>query len=194
MVLSFVQEPQTFPNFFIICRYVVRSDGAFIRQLFLQQLLSNVCMVLASASKTPSVSELAKTADKIIELAISNIPTFPPNISTVSPSSQGFDMVKLHAEITCLKSLCVSILPTAISPALLLILPQFMCWYHQKFLILCSEVPLLFGKCLSQPLMATIVSGHIPSDLFYNTDNATELHFLLYIGAKVNAIPCTFSI
>ena len=57
-------------------------------------------MVLASASETASISELAQTTDRIIELAISNIPTFTPNVLTESPSSQVFDIVTLHVKIT----------------------------------------------------------------------------------------------
>ena len=61
-------------------------------------------MVLASASDTTPIAELANIADRIMEVAISNVPTpVTANISAVSPSSQVFDMEKLHAEITCLK-------------------------------------------------------------------------------------------
>ena len=119
----------------------VRSYGVFIRQLFLQRLPSNVRMVLASASDTTPITELASIADRIMEVAISNVPTpVTANISAVSPSSQVFDMEKLHAEITCLKDEIKSLRraarersPRRRSPSPSSESSSTMCWYHQKF-------------------------------------------------------------
>lgn len=43
-------------------------DGSFLRELFLQHLLLNVRMVLASAPDT-NLENLAQLADKIVEVA-----------------------------------------------------------------------------------------------------------------------------
>ena len=48
---------------------------------------------------------------------------------------------------------------------------------------------LLFGKCPGWPLMATSVPGQVPSHLFYITDKATGLRFLVDTGAEVSVIP-----
>ena len=45
------------------------TDGSFIHKLFLQWLLANVRMVLASTSDSVSLDELAQLADKIVEVA-----------------------------------------------------------------------------------------------------------------------------
>ena len=49
------------------------SEGAFVRQLFLQQMPPSVRMVLASASTTLTLPQLAEMADRILEVA--NPPT-----------------------------------------------------------------------------------------------------------------------
>ena len=57
-------------------------DGAFVRELFLQRLPSNVRMVLASARPDTSIDELAQMADKIVEVAtpsVSAVTTTPPH-------------------------------------------------------------------------------------------------------------------
>ena len=41
--------------------------------------------------------------------------------------------------------------------------------------------------------MVTGVPGHIPSRLFYVTDNATGLSFLVDTGTEVSVIPPSFS-
>ena len=119
----------------------VRNDGAFIRELFLQRLPSNVRMVLASASTATAISELAKLADRIMEVATPSLPTAAnPSISTVSPSLQSFDQEKLHAEITSLKEEIKSLRrptrersPRRRSPSPAADISSDMCWYHQKF-------------------------------------------------------------
>ena len=45
------------------------TDGSFIHELFLQQLLANIRMVLASTSDSVSLDELAQLADKIVKVA-----------------------------------------------------------------------------------------------------------------------------
>jgi len=58
------------------------TDGAFLRELFLQRLPANVRMVLASTTTAGSLEDLAELADKIMEVA-------KPTVSAVaSPLSQ----------------------------------------------------------------------------------------------------------
>ena len=49
------------------------ADEAFLRELFLQRLPSNVRMVLASTQSDTPINELAQLADKIIEVAIPEV-------------------------------------------------------------------------------------------------------------------------
>ena len=44
-------------------------DGFFLRELFLQRLPANICMVLASTPNTSTLEEVAQLADKIIKVA-----------------------------------------------------------------------------------------------------------------------------
>ena len=52
---------------------------------------------------------------------------------------------------------------------------------------------LLFGKCPGRLLMATSVLSQVPSRLFYITDKATGLRFLVDTGAEVSVIPPSVS-
>ena len=118
----------------------VWTDGAFLRELFLQRLLLNVRMVLAAANDTVPISELANLANRIMEVATPSLPTMvSPNISAVGPSSHSFNLDKLRAEITSLKEEVKSLhcstrecshrrhSPSPVSDS------SDMCWYHQKF-------------------------------------------------------------
>ena len=60
------------------------ADAAFLRELFLQRLPSNVRMVLAS-TPAQDLSEVAQLADKIVEVAGSNS---SPGVSTVANVAQ----------------------------------------------------------------------------------------------------------
>ena len=75
------------------------TDRSFFRQLFLQWLPSNVCMVLASTTETTSIDELAKLPDKITEFAI---PT--SSISAVSQSQLSSKIEQLHSQSQTFKS------------------------------------------------------------------------------------------
>ena len=59
------------------------TDGAFLRELFLQRLPANVRMVLASAgTTTTTLQQLADLADKVVEVAA---PTCTIAITATSP-------------------------------------------------------------------------------------------------------------
>ena len=53
----------------------VTMDGSLIKELFMQRLLTNVCMVLVAASEKTPLEELAALADKIMEVALPSIAT-----------------------------------------------------------------------------------------------------------------------
>ena len=55
-------------------------DSSYLRQLFLQRLPHNVCLVLASIPDGTSLEALADLADKIMEVA-------PPSIAAITTSS-----------------------------------------------------------------------------------------------------------
>ena len=107
-------------------------DGAFVRELFLQRLPSNVRMVLASARPDTSIDELAQMADKIVEVAtpsVSAVTTTPPHITV--------EMEQLRSEVAHLTNLVKSLTQRRRSPS-----PNrhrrqsptdVLCWYHQRF-------------------------------------------------------------
>ena len=85
-------------------------DKAFMRELFLQRLPSNIRMVLASAhDKTTDLEKLAQLADKVVEVA-----TPAASISSVSASQVAAELERLRTEVSCLKSLVTSLPPTAL--------------------------------------------------------------------------------
>lgn len=49
------------------------TDKVFMQELFIQQLPSNVCMVLASTPDTGNLEDLAQLADKMMEVAMLSV-------------------------------------------------------------------------------------------------------------------------
>ena len=105
------------------------TDGAFLRELFLQRLPSNLCMVLASTPDNGNLEELAQLADKIMEVVT-------PAVSSVNTDTE---FGQLRQEVAELKLLIQVIKQPrrrshgrSPSPA-----PQRqsqdICWYHAKF-------------------------------------------------------------
>lgn len=80
-------------------------DQVFLRELFLQCLPSNVCMVLASTGNSTDLQGLAQLADNIMEVAI-------PSVSTVhtAPDPQlTQELERLRAEVSSLKTIVQSL-------------------------------------------------------------------------------------
>ena len=105
------------------------TDGAFLRELFLQRLPSNVRMVLASTPDNGNLEELTQLADKIVEVAT-------PSVSSVNTDTE---FRQLRQEVSELKLMIQAIKQPrrqshgrSPSPA-----PQRqsqdICWYHEKF-------------------------------------------------------------
>ena len=55
-------------------------DKVILKQLFLQRLPQNVCLILASKSDSLSLSDLAELADRIIEARV-------PVVNAVAPTT-----------------------------------------------------------------------------------------------------------
>ena len=119
--------------------HATSTDSAFLRELFLQRLPSQVRMVLASADDSVSLAQLAQLADKILEVAV------PSSVASVeTPSSLASDVEQLRAPVSELQetiknlrrpshpprppSLSRSCSPCPSSPV-----SQTLCWYHQKY-------------------------------------------------------------
>ena len=119
--------------------HATSTDSAFLRELFLQRLPSQVRMVLASADDSVSLAQLAQLADKILEVAV------PSSVASVeTPSSLASDVEQLRAQVSELQetiknlrrpsrpprppSLSRSCSPRPTSPVSLTL-----CWYHQKY-------------------------------------------------------------
>ena len=113
--------------------------GAFLRELFLQRLPTNVRMVLASTSDTTSVEELAQLADKITDVTSGS----SPSVSAMQAPSPNSDIEQLRAEVSRLKGLvtCLSSRsrpprhrsPTPPRPRSHSPTEVPLCWYHQWF-------------------------------------------------------------
>ena len=72
------------------------TDAAFMRELFLQRLPSNVRMVLASTPDTGNMEDLVQLADKVMEVAV-------PSVANITTSTE---LQQLCQEVTDLK--CIS--------------------------------------------------------------------------------------
>ena len=107
-------------------------DRAFVCEMFLQRLPSNVRMVLASTRPDTSIEELAQIVDKIVEVAtpsFSAVTTTPPHITA--------EMEPLRLEVAHLTNLVKSPTQRHHSPS-----PNHhrcqsstdvLCWYLQSF-------------------------------------------------------------
>ena len=106
------------------------TDAAFMRELFLQRLPSNVRMVLASTPDTGNIEDLAQLADKVMEVAV-------PSVASVTTSTE---LQQLRQEVTDLKGILQSLKLTQrrsrsrpSSPAPCSEQSQELCRYHAKF-------------------------------------------------------------
>ena len=106
------------------------TDAAFMRELFLQRLPSNVRMVLASTPDTGNIEDLAQLADKVMEVAV-------PSVANITTSTE---LQQLRQEVTDLKGMLQSLKLTQrrsrsrpSSPAPCTEQSQELCWYHAKF-------------------------------------------------------------
>jgi len=105
------------------------TNSSFLRELFLQRLPANVRMVLASASDTVPLTELAQLADRIVEVAA-------PSVSAVKVSPTANEMEKLRQDVAELKQLLTSHRGgrhRPPSPAPCQASGDNMYWYHDKF-------------------------------------------------------------
>ena len=75
------------------------TDAAFMRELFLQRLPSNVRMVLASTPDTGNITELAQLADKAMEVAT-------PSVSGITTTTE---LDQLRQEVAELKTMLRSL-------------------------------------------------------------------------------------
>ena len=119
------------------------SDGRLLRELFLQRLPSNVCVVLASVDTDRTLEDIAQLADKIIDIA-------PSTASALTPSTAVGDAIdSLPSEVDRLTRLVSTLarersLPQTSrprSPSLRRVQRRShtpppsagLCWYHARF-------------------------------------------------------------
>lgn len=124
------------------------TDGAFLRELFLQRLPNNVRMILASTSSTSTLDELAELADKIMDVVsptVSGVQANPP------PPQLSTEVDQLRTEVTRLQGLVKSLTthrsrtstrrpptprsnsPRSPSPTPSSNATPSICWYHLKY-------------------------------------------------------------
>ena len=167
------------------------TDRSFIRELFLQQLLANVRMVLASTSDSVSLDNLAQLADKIVEVSA------PQSVSTVCSSNLSDEVEKLKGQLTNLTQLVKSLpfqqksrtrSPSPAPPDSSNVNDTTVCWYHQKYgqsARKCKSPCTYSGKSLA----AMNSSGQKQGHLFHVVDKSSGLRFLVDTGAEVSVIP-----
>ena len=167
------------------------TDAAFMRELFLQRLPSNVRMVLASTPDTGNITELAQLADKVMEVAT-------PSVSGITTTTE---LDQLRQEVAKLKTMLRSLQTVnkksqrgrSPSPAPQRQQTQDVCWYHAKFGDRAQKCKPPCSKAGQTPakLVATGTTGLLPSQLFFITDNNSACRFLIDTGAEVSVLPPT---
>ena len=118
------------------------SEGAFVRQLFLQRMPPSVMMVLASASTTLTLPQLAEMADRILEVAN------PLTVAPVTTSQSTTDLQQLWDQLSRLISTLDATVKRTTEPQdrssrsssratsrrqSRASNPAGICWYHRKF-------------------------------------------------------------
>ena len=140
----------------------------FVRELFLQCLPANVCMVLASTRDNTPIDGLAQLAEKVMKVII-------PTMSklAVQPSTHDFELLQgeitsLGQEIKMLQQAAHNQVPHRRSPSPHRCHSSTLCWYHQSLELQLrnADHPVLTRKRPTHPLMATSVAGHHPCRLF----------------------------
>ncbi|XP_011402733.1 PREDICTED: uncharacterized protein LOC105312074 [Amphimedon queenslandica] len=109
-------------------------NQSFLRQLFLQRLPPNVCMVLASTKDDEDLESLASLADKVVEVA-------SRAVNAVQTTELSTEVEQLRSDIATLKKLVTSLsdlrhprsfrrrTPSPAPPDR----PTTLCWYHAQF-------------------------------------------------------------
>ena len=115
--------------------------NSFLRELFLQRLPPNVCMVLASADTSLDLSKVVDMADKVLEVVT-------PTVASISTQKTNSEVTLLREEVARLADLITSLTHDRPrfrhqnsfrtcrqrSPALKTPPPDdTLCWYHAKF-------------------------------------------------------------
>ncbi|XP_064485914.1 uncharacterized protein LOC135398443 [Ornithodoros turicata] len=113
-------------------------DDSLLRQLFLQRLPANVCMVLAAAG-TMSLNDLANLADKVMETTADRSCVAPPQIAAVA----SHPLFRLRLLVPARRKQWTFLssrnrYPTCSwmsqpSAAAVLLRLQLVCWYHRRF-------------------------------------------------------------
>ena len=159
------------------------TDGAFMRELFLQRLPSNVRMVLASTPDTGNITDLAQLADKVMEVA-------SPSVSGITTTTE---LEQLRQEVAELKAMLQTLQLAkrpprrrSPSPAPPHRQAHDVCWYHAKFRDAAQKCkpPCIKAGNSQSKLVATGTTGLLPSQLFFITDNYSGYRFLVDTGAS----------
>ena len=120
-------------------------NASFLQEHFLQWLPSNVRIVLASTPDATSLDQLAKMADKVMEVAAPSVAsvTKPTAPSAGLPSNLAAEVNSLRAEVSRLEKLVQKLncqystsrhssrrspTPIPTTPA-----TDTLCWFHRKF-------------------------------------------------------------
>ena len=167
-------------------------DGSFIRELFLQQLPTNVRMVLASTNDSVPLDELAQLANKIVEVAV------PQTVSAVRSANFGNELDKLKSEVAGLRKLIKSLLsqrnsrPRSPSPTLANnINDPSICWYHQKYGLSARKCkpPCKHSENSTSSIATMNATDRQANHLFHIIDKTSGVRFLVDTGAEVSVIP-----
>lgn len=111
-----------------------KFDTSVFRELFLQRLPANVCMVLASSGDSISLDQLAQLADRIMDVAI-------PTVASVASPKSSPELEQLRAEVSQLQAAVQAYRTDQRSTASGRRSPSrswsprrnSLCWYHRRF-------------------------------------------------------------
>ncbi|BHF66484.1 hypothetical protein SprV_0200950100 [Sparganum proliferum] len=167
----------------------MQVDDKFVKEMFLERLPADVQTILASGSQELTVSQLAETADRMIEVQRFQSPSVPQISSSSSVNDHLLKQVSAMAdEMASLKMQLARLTSSrSCSRRRSRSRPRTAdtCWYHTNFGVKTR-------KPVSQRIDATVFSGFSGSGrTFYVCDTATRRRFLVDTGAQISVVPPT---
>ena len=166
-------------------------DLSLLKGLFIQRLPSNVRMILASTAKGSNLQELAEISDSVMEVISLSIAT--------GATAQTTELGECKAKVASLRRQCSDLQATGQRRSNRRNRSRSRSWSQSGYVGTTdvSEIRQKMhtsthqaGKRSGQQLGTTSIVGHIQSRLYFVTDRASRLKFVIDTGAEVSVVPC----